>query len=630
LQFAPPFTEAILMPSYIRKLPFIVMLVAASLCAGQAFAAVTFFGSVNPDPPGDGNVESTLIVGVAGDDDPDIRGFVQIDGGTQIEYDELILGDGETYRGDLQIIGSLTPGAQTRLTLEEAGSTSNPTVQIGRFGTGNLTVSGGGSLDLSNSLADLSIGARSAGVGTMTVTGQLSLVVIPDTHTVGGEGIGRMEVLDGGMVLNSDNTATAVVGRNATGSGSVLIDGTGSIWKIQDNLTIGLEGVGSVVISNQGLLDVDRAVAVTTIGATGSLELDGGTFAGANVNMNGYLGGSGLVRGAVLTGNNALIDVGEDQRLQFTGDVDNGGSVRIRSGEAVFLAGFNNLAKTDDSTPAPGRVTLESGRARFSQALPNSGVIAATSGTNHIHGEINNSASGAIVVASDAVGSFYDPVTVGSGSLELLAGANALFLADLTFSSGSTAALQIGDGDPGFAQIHVSGAATLAGDLDVALAGGFAPTSGDSFPLLLAAEGVSGTFDSLGLPTLDSGLLWDIDYGTNNVVLNVLTALATDFDLDGDVDGDDLTQWQGDYGVNGDSDANGDGMSDGLDFLTWQQQVASGGSNASAAPIPEPSSLVILGIGVVSAGLRRQNRGIGILPVRIAKPLANPTLLPSA
>lgn len=45
-----------------------------------------------------------------------------------------------------------------------------------------------------------------------------------------------------------------------------------------------------------------------------------------------------------------------------------------------------------------------------------------------------------------------------------------------------------------------------------------------------------------------------------------------DFNLSTTVDGVDLAQWEGDYGSNGDSDADGDGLSTGSDFLIWQKQ----------------------------------------------------------
>ena len=59
-------------------------------------------------------------------------------------------------------------------------------------------------------------------------------------------------------------------------------------------------------------------------------------------------------------------------------------------------------------------------------------------------------------------------------------------------------------------------------------------------------------------------LLADLDAKYN-------VATPGDFNNDNYVDNDDLAQWQGDYGLNGDSDADQDGDSDGADFLAWQQ-----------------------------------------------------------
>ena len=66
-----------------------------------------------------------------------------------------------------------------------------------------------------------------------------------------------------------------------------------------------------------------------------------------------------------------------------------------------------------------------------------------------------------------------------------------------------------------------------------------------------------------------------------------------DFDGDGDVDGDDLAQWEGDYGLNGDSDANDDGLSSGLDFLIWQQNSSGASPLSAVATVPEPASLLL-------------------------------------
>ncbi|MBN1854503.1 MAG: DNRLRE domain-containing protein, partial [Pirellulales bacterium] len=58
---------------------------------------------------------------------------------------------------------------------------------------------------------------------------------------------------------------------------------------------------------------------------------------------------------------------------------------------------------------------------------------------------------------------------------------------------------------------------------------------------------------------------------------------AGDFNRDGNVDGQDLAQWDGDFGVNGESDSDGDGDSDGNDFLAWQRNFGSTSPSGSAA-----------------------------------------------
>ena len=244
----------------------------------SANAAVTFFGSVSPDPPGNGDVESALIVGLDGANDPDPRGYVRIDGGDQIEYDSLIIGDDEGYRGEVLITGSLEPGRQSRLTLEDQGSASSPTAQIGNEGVGHLTIETGASLLFEDSRADLVVGVEPSGVGIVTVRGDFSLIVIPDSQIIGEEGLGRLEILDGGMVYASDTTNTTLIGATSTGIGTVVVDGTGSIWKIDDDLTIGGSGYGRLLVQDNGIVDIDGPGDVTLIGATGRLELDGGVL----------------------------------------------------------------------------------------------------------------------------------------------------------------------------------------------------------------------------------------------------------------------------------------------------------------------------------------------------------------
>ncbi len=66
-----------------------------------------------------------------------------------------------------------------------------------------------------------------------------------------------------------------------------------------------------------------------------------------------------------------------------------------------------------------------------------------------------------------------------------------------------------------------------------------------------------------------------------------------DFDGDLDVDSGDLAQWQGDYGIDGDSDADGDGDSDGRDFLIWQRNFGMDAGLVATATVPEPTTCLL-------------------------------------
>ena len=144
----------------------------------------------------------------------------------------------------------------------------------------------------------------------------------------------------------------------------------------------------------------------------------------------------------------------------------------------------------------------------------------------------------------------------------------------------------------------------------------FAPALGDTFDVLKAGGGITGTFSMLDLPVLGGGLGWQVNYLTNFVQLEVIEVamLAGDFDCDGDVDGDDLNdRWKPGFGLGSLADADDDGDSDGDDFLTWQRQVGSPGavpsSTAASAAVPEPSGAA-LGLPLIGgAALRLRRRG---------------------
>jgi glucose/arabinose dehydrogenase len=154
-----------------------------------------------------------------------------------------------------------------------------------------------------------------------------------------------------------------------------------------------------------------------------------------------------------------------------------------------------------------------------------------------------------------------------------------------------TLAIELGGSAPTleYDQLLVTGNGTLAGALAVELIDNFTPSIGQAFTILTAND-VNGTFTTELLPSVP-GLSFDVIYNPQSVVLTVSPAFTADFDGDNDVDGNDLMQWQSDFGVNAGSDADNDGDSDGDDFLQWQRQL---GSPLPATPaadaVPEPLS----------------------------------------
>ncbi len=156
--------------------------------------------------------------------------------------------------------------------------------------------------------------------------------------------------------------------------------------------------------------------------------------------------------------------------------------------------------------------------------------------------------------------------------------------------------------DSEYAQLDINGNVALAGDLEITLTNGFSPTAGNSFDILDWGS-LSGTFSTVTLPPLAAGFNWDPSQLYSTGVLSVVgpPSFTADFDEDGDVDGDDLAQWQGDFGANDLSDADGDNDSDGNDFLVWQQQVGSAPAGAAATGVPEPKLAALMAGGMLAA-----------------------------
>jgi T5SS/PEP-CTERM-associated repeat protein len=633
-----------------RKHSIAVTLIAAAtslLLPCVARAEVLSIGAVSPVPPvGGGTFSSStqLLIG-EGDDDTegDIWGYVSINNGTLLQYGSLIVGDEDGYFGQVNVSSNFFAGQISQFNFSAQGSTSNPTVQIGREGTGWLNLSGGSTMNLTNNGGDLSIGVRSreaghngTGVGYATVKDQFTIMTIQDNLFVGQFGIGTLDVLNGAIVrtLTSNSSSFIGIGTNDSGVGLVKVDGQGSVLRAGSNLVVSGNSVtlptefgqGTLRISNGGIVDVDNGVTFTNeprviVGPRGRIELDEGSLfgftpaLGFGITVDGFLGGSGLVRGSVALTETAFLESHAGDFLRFTGNVDNQGSLTIDNSEMWFLADFINNA------PAlgvpPGRIALQNGTVRFAEPLINDGVISSAYGTNDIHGEVINNER--VVVARDTVASFYGDFTNnGTGTVTVLPGGNALFLANIFFTDTTVTSpgplglvVGIGEGNLGTigGPLSATGSAALAGRLEIELDAGFVPEAGNIFEIVSADGGITGTFDSITFPPLPTGLEFGLIYGSNTVTAEVridstAAGLPGDYNNDGTVDASDYTVWRDKLGSTvalANDDTPGVGQDD---YTRWVnnfgQSLLGGGVASSTTPEPTSCLLALLGLAMLT------------------------------
>jgi len=97
-----------------------------------------------------------------------------------------------------------------------------------------------------------------------------------------------------------------------------------------------------------------------------------------------------------------------------------------------------------------------------------------------------------------------------------------------------------------------------------------------------------------------------VGYTNLEVYLNSLTALAGDFDDDGDVDGFDFLTWQRGFGT----DFTADDLTDwATNYGTGVSPLAAGsGLAASAAAVPEPSTAALLTLALAALATPRRRR----------------------
>jgi hypothetical protein len=161
-------------------------------------------------------------------------------------------------------------------------------------------------------------------------------------------------------------------------------------------------------------------------------------------------------------------------------------------------------------------------------------------------------------------------------------------------------------------ELILAGTMDLAGTLDVVLLGGYNPADGHAFDLF-DFTGVTGAFDTLNLPALGGGLMWDTSqlYTTGTLSVTSGVIVPGDADGDGDVDLDDFDIMSLNmYTVTNGGASSGDFDESGfVDFDDFVIQALNFGQWPSAeetlGDVPEPTTLALLAAGMLTLTPRR-------------------------
>ncbi|MCV0424603.1 MAG: hypothetical protein K5905_03960 [Roseibium sp.] len=141
---------------------------------------------------------------------------------------------------------------------------SSTDLRVGDTGQGMLTIEEGGAV----TSARLVVGNSSASQGDVTVTGEGSNLEVGDDLVVGEEGQGTLIVEDGGETFVD---GSVILGELSASEGSLTVAGEGSSMEVGDDLVVGEEGQGILIVEDGGEMSLS-GLGVLTIGALSDSE----------------------------------------------------------------------------------------------------------------------------------------------------------------------------------------------------------------------------------------------------------------------------------------------------------------------------------------------------------------------
>jgi T5SS/PEP-CTERM-associated repeat protein len=322
-------------------------------------------------------------------DGPDVTGAVTVTGvgATWTSSEDLFVGDagdgtlvisrGGRVEDNEGRIGE-QPGS-TGIVHVSGGSTwaNSNSIIVGFDGAGELTIEAGGS---ASSFASVWIGFRDDSSGEVTVTGAGANLATDLSVHVGQSGTGQLTISNGGSVSAA---LSGSVGSNAGSTGTATVTGAGSTWNVADSMSVGFLGMGTLTLQNGGTITSASGTIGRQAGATGTVTVSGLSTPGSMWELTGRLSVAGYAPTGVAGGTGTLnvglggtVDVAEDTVLFPNGLVRlQGGTFGTSAisfeggGQFQWTSGTLHVGIFEGDLTAPSGGTLAPGRSAGSTTI---------------------------------------------------------------------------------------------------------------------------------------------------------------------------------------------------------------------------------------------------------------------
>jgi T5SS/PEP-CTERM-associated repeat protein len=333
-------------------------------------------------------------------------------------------------------------------TMNNLGTAATGRFGVGNSSTGTLNVTAGGIVNTNQLFAARLAGATS---GTVLVDGTGSLLHAVTQLSFGTAGLGQMTVQNGGRAV-SDGSINIGRAIGAGINGIVTVTGTGSSMAAGTSMTVGTAGNGSLTVQNGG------TVTVTT-----------NTFTAIQANTTGTITVTGAGSTLTNTGQFSLSGGGG------TGVNAGAATLNVQAGGAVSVGGLTLFGQNGGGSST---VNIDAGTyTATGQTQMNNATVTVT-----VQNGGTYTANGSVFVGTNAGATATVSVT-GSGSALTSTGTSGILLGGTGTTPGGTGVLNVGAG----------GAISAAGLLTLFGGGTANVNAGGTLNAGGLADGVAGT-----------------------------------------------------------------------------------------------------------------------------------------